>query len=167
MNSALVNRKRVKNGGNPGKSKAGIYRRARLKYNGEQLGGEKRDPGPQDPDLFHLCGHDTRGTPTLTKQIRTLARLGNLLYLPPRSTIKVNRFFFRPFYLKCTFKVFNVTFHLVLAVRKCSNFPPFFIWVSARFPSPWTFTITHHVDLGTLKAMGSLPEDQLQLTVKF
>ena len=38
MNSALVNRKRVKNGGDPGKSKTGIYRLARLEYNGEQLG---------------------------------------------------------------------------------------------------------------------------------
>ena len=52
---------------------------------------------------------------------------------------------------KKSFKVLNVTFHLVL---ECSNFHPFFIWVSDRFPSPWIFTSTHHVDLGTLEQWG-------------
>ena len=47
-------------------------------------------------------------------------------------------------------------FHLVLKVRKGSNFHHIFIWVSGRFPSPWIFTSTHRDDLGTLKAMGSL-----------
>ena len=36
---------------------------------------------------------DTRDTATLTKHNITLARLGKPLYLQPRSTIKVNRFF--------------------------------------------------------------------------
>ena len=35
---------------------------------------------------------------------------------------------------------FNVPFHLVLDVRKSSNFHYFFIRVSARFPIPWIFT---------------------------
>ena len=39
---------------------------------------------------------DTPGTPTLTKHNRTLARLGNLLYLQTTSTIKVNWFFSVP-----------------------------------------------------------------------
>ena len=44
---------------------------------------------------------DTRGKPTITKHNRTFARLINLLYLQPWSTIKVNRFFssFFPLYL--------------------------------------------------------------------
>ena len=58
--------------------------------------------------------------------------------------------------LEVCFKVFSVTFHLVLEVRKWSNFHQFFIWVSARFPSPWIFNSTYQVDLGTLKDMGSL-----------
>ena len=37
----------------------------------------------------YLTAQDTRGTPTLTKENRTLARLGSLLFLRPRSTIKV------------------------------------------------------------------------------
>ena len=41
----------------------------------------------------YLTATDTRGSPTLTKHNRTLARLGNLLYLQPRSTIEVNRVF--------------------------------------------------------------------------
>ena len=52
----------------------------------------------------------------------------------------VNRCIFPQFlhHLLCEIpiKVFNVTFHLVLEVRKSSNFHHiFFIWVSARFPS--------------------------------
>ena len=70
------------------------------------------------------------------------------VHFPPNSAIIL--------YLKKLFKVFNVTFHLVLEVRKCSNFHHFFIWVSARFTSPWIFTSNHHADLGTIKAMGSL-----------
>ena len=42
----------------------------------------------------YLTAQDTRGTPTLTEHNRALARLGNLLYVQPRSTIKVNCFFF-------------------------------------------------------------------------
>ena len=42
----------------------------------------------------YLTSQDTRGPPTLTKRNRTLARLGNLLYLQSRSTIKLNMFFF-------------------------------------------------------------------------
>ena len=44
----------------------------------------------------YLTAQDTRGTPTITKHNRTLARLGNLLYIQPRSTIKVNRAFSVP-----------------------------------------------------------------------
>ena len=44
----------------------------------------------------YMTAQDTRGTPTLTKHNITLARLGNLLYLQPRSTIKVNGFFSVP-----------------------------------------------------------------------
>ena len=46
----------------------------------------------------YLTAQDTCGTPTLTKNNRTLARLGNLLCLQPRSTIKVSGFFFCPLY---------------------------------------------------------------------
>ena len=42
----------------------------------------------------YLTAQYTCGTPTLTKQNRTLARLGSLLYLQPLNTIKVNGFFF-------------------------------------------------------------------------
>ena len=43
----------------------------------------------------YLTAQDTRGTPTLTKHNRNLARLRDLLSLPPQSTtIKVNRVFF-------------------------------------------------------------------------
>ena len=56
------------------------------------------------------------------------------------------------FYLKYLFKVCNVTFHLVLEMIKF-----FLIGVSAKFTSAcWIFTSTQHVDLGTLKAIGSL-----------
>ena len=41
----------------------------------------------------YLTDQDTCGTHTLTKHNITLARLGYLIYLQPRSTIKVNRFF--------------------------------------------------------------------------
>ena len=44
----------------------------------------------------YLTAQDTCGTPTLTKHNRTLARLGNLLSLQPRSTIKVNCIFSVP-----------------------------------------------------------------------
>ena len=60
------------------------------------------------------------------------------------------------FYLKQAFKVFNVTFHLVLELRKCSNFHHFFIWILAWFPAPGIVTSTHSVDLGTQQVMGSL-----------
>ena len=41
----------------------------------------------------YLTAQDTRGTPTQTKHNRTLARLGNLLYLQSWYTLKMNRFF--------------------------------------------------------------------------
>ena len=41
----------------------------------------------------YLTAQDTRGTPTLTKRKRILARFGNLLYLQPRFIINVNCFF--------------------------------------------------------------------------
>ena len=44
----------------------------------------------------YLTAQDTPGTPTLTKHNRALARLGNLLYLQPPSTIKVNWVFSVP-----------------------------------------------------------------------
>ena len=44
----------------------------------------------------YLTAQDTRGTPTLTKQNRTPARIGNLLSLQPGSTLKVERVFFCP-----------------------------------------------------------------------
>ena len=37
------------------------------------------------------------------------------------------------FYLKYPFKVFNVTFHLVLEVRKCSNFYHFLLGFQLGF----------------------------------
>ena len=40
----------------------------------------------------YLTAQDTRDTPTITKQKRTLVWLGNLLYLQPRSTIKHSSF---------------------------------------------------------------------------
>ena len=51
---------------------------------------------------------------------------------------------------------FTPFLNLVLEVIKYSNFHHFFNWVSGGFWSPWIFTSTHHVDLGTLKAIGSL-----------
>ena len=39
----------------------------------------------------YLTAQDTCDTPTLTKHNKILARLDNLLYLQPQSTIKVNR----------------------------------------------------------------------------
>ena len=44
----------------------------------------------------YLTAQDTCDTPTITKHNRTLVRLGNLLSLKPRSTIKVNRVFSVP-----------------------------------------------------------------------
>ena len=41
----------------------------------------------------YLTAQDTCGTPTQTKHKKTLARLGNLQYLQPRYTIKVNSVF--------------------------------------------------------------------------
>ena len=55
----------------------------------------------------------------------------------------------------------TIIFYLKKNNLKClmplllGSFHHFFIGVSARFPSPWIFTSTEHVDLGTLKAMGS------------
>ena len=42
----------------------------------------------------YLTAQDTLGIPTLTKHNRTLARLGYLLSLQARSTLKINWFFF-------------------------------------------------------------------------
>ena len=44
----------------------------------------------------YLTAQDTRDTPTITKHNRTLVRLGNLLSLQPRSTIKLYWVFFCP-----------------------------------------------------------------------
>ena len=73
----------------------------------------------------------------------------------------------RPLIGQYNVKFLNVTFHLVLQDINCSKFYHFFIWVSARFQSLLIFTGTHHVDLGTPNAMGSLEKAPLQLRVKF
>ena len=44
----------------------------------------------------YLTAQDTHITPTIIKQNRTLARLGNLLSLQPQSTIQINRAFYVP-----------------------------------------------------------------------
>ena len=41
----------------------------------------------------YLNAQDTRDTPNITKYNRTLVKLGNLLPLEPRSTIKLIGFF--------------------------------------------------------------------------
>ena len=50
----------------------------------------------------------------------------------------------------------NITFHLVLGLRKCSNFHKLFNKVSGSFPSPWIITSSHYVELGTPRTMGLL-----------
>ena len=60
------------------------------------------------------------------------------------------------FYLKLPLKVLNVTFHLVLELRKCSNFHHLFNSVSLMCGAPWIITTTHFVYLRTPRAMGSL-----------
>ena len=50
-------------------------------------------------NLFkYLTAQDTCGTPTLIKHNRTLARLGDLLYLQPQSTITISMFSSVPYF---------------------------------------------------------------------
>ena len=114
---------------------------------------------------------DTHITPTLIKLHKTSVRLvklrnitvvwefdnslfGAISYthytsaFPPNSAIIFN--------LKYLSTVFNVTFYLLLKLRRGSNFNHFFLWVLACFPAPWIFTSTHYVDLGIQNTMGSL-----------
>ena len=60
------------------------------------------------------------------------------------------------FYLKYLLKVLNVTFHFVIELRKCSNFPHLFIMVSLGCAVPSIITSTHYAKLGTSRVMGSL-----------
>ena len=71
------------------------------------------------------------------------------------------------FYLKYPLDVLNVTFHLCLELRNCTNFYHLFIRVSLGYPAPWIITSTHYVELGIANVMGSLQRlAQLHLRVQ-
>ena len=61
----------------------------------------------------------------------------------------------------------EITSYLILELKIWSNFHHMFLRIYGRCLTHWIITSHHYIEVGTPRAMGIAPEDQLKLRAKY